>query len=556
MQTKENTCARKACASCLRALKWLGAELLGAAAPLAAFEVLLTVAYVCAERSFDPLDDIAFGAARMFPAALLCAGAGRALGRAGRWVQLVAFVFVYVLVAVDSYAWFVFSICLGGELLSFLYSVSWAEIREFFGTQLGLSTWRGVFRTLPCVVPLVSGVWLILRRRGRRSADVRGFAFAALAALPFAAMTIAGEDTLGGLAFMRIPASCFNEYNLYSAVGEASARPKLPERIVPELGTNGPPIVVFAIGESATRNRMSLYGYGKPTTPAMDARRAELVVFSGIRAPTAYTATAMLYLCTCATLEAPCDMRWTLAAAARRAGYRTCLFSMHQPLGLTNSPELALFAECDDRRWPRIGVMKEGFGQGDFEFGRANVYDCEVVDDCLAELKAHPEGAECVFVHFYGSHFDATWRTPAGEKVFGADTRGMSGVDAAIAVYSAEYDNSIRYTDKQLERIVSYLESTGRPAALFYISDHGESPDSKTWRDVSDKSVWEIPAFAWFSNEYAAAFPDTIEAFRAAADAKMGADRLMPWFCEILRVRGLDGAGPAVPPNGQSLLMQ
>ena len=539
MQTKEDTCARKARAFCLRVLKWLGGELRGVAAPLAAFEVLLTVAYACAERSFAPLDDIAFGAARMFPAALLCAGVGRALGRAGRWVQLAAFIFVYVLVVVDSYAWFVFSIALGGELLSFLYSVSWAEIGMFFGTQLGLSTWRGVFRTLLCVVPLVPGVWLILRRRGRKRADARGLAFAALAAVPFAAMTVAGEDTLGGLAFMRIPSSCWNEHALYSAVGEASARPKLPERIVPELGTNGPPIVVFAIGESATRNRMSLYGYGKPTTPAMDARRAELVVFSGIRAPTHLTGTAMLYLCTCATLEAPRDMRWTIAAAAKRAGYRTSLFSMHQPLGLTNSPELALFAECDDRRWARMGVMKEGFGQGDFEFGEANVYDCEVVDDCLAELKAHPEDAECVFVHFYGSHFDATYRTPAEEKVFSADTGGMSEDDAAFAIYSAEYDNSIRYTDKQLERIVSYLESTGRPAALFYVSDHGESPDSGTWRDVSDKSVWEIPAFAWFSKEYAAAFPDTLEVFRAAADAEMCSDRLMPWFCEILRVRGL-----------------
>lgn len=545
METKENTCARKTCAFCLRALKWLGAELRGAAAPLAVFEVLLTVAYACAKRSFDPLDDIAFGAARMFPAALLCVGVGRALGRAGRWVQLVAFVFAYVLVVVDSYAWFVFSIGLGGELLSFLYSVSWAEIREFFDTQLGLSTWRGVFRALLCVVPLAPGVWLILRRRGRKRANLRGLAFAALAALPFAAMTIAGEDTLSGLAFMRIPTSCCDEYYLYSAVGEASAHPKLPERIAPELGTNGPPIVVFAIGESATRNRMSLYGYGKPTTPAMDARRAELVVFSGIRAPTSYTATAMLFLCTCATLEAPRDMRWTIAAAAKRAGYRTCLFSMHQPLGLTNSPELALFAECDDRRWPRMGVMKEGFSQGDFEFGKANVYDCEVVDDCLAELKAHPEGAECVFVHFYGSHFDVTWRTPAEEKVFRADTDGMSDDDAATAVYSAEYDNSILYTDKQLERIVSYLELTGRPAALFYISDHGESPDSKSWRDVSDESVWEIPAFAWFSREYSAAFPDTVEAFRAAADAEMHSDRLMPWFCEMLRVRGLDGAGLA-----------
>ena len=66
------------------------------------------------------------------------------------------------------------------------------------------------------------------------------------------------------------------------------------------------------------------------------------------------------------------------------------------------------------------------------------------------------EGAECVFVHFYGSHFDATWRTPAEEKVFRADTDGMSDDDAAIAIYSAA-----KHRDSFEDAIVSCVNHSG-----------------------------------------------------------------------------------------------
>ena len=36
------------------------------------------------------------------------------------------------------------------------------------------------------------------------------------------------------------------------------------------------------------------------------------------------------------------------------------------------------------------------------------------------------------------------------------------------------YDNSIRYVDAVLDSVASVLESTGRPAAMLYLSDHGE----------------------------------------------------------------------------------
>ncbi len=40
--------------------------------------------------------------------------------------------------------------------------------------------------------------------------------------------------------------------------------------------------VVWIIGESTNRSNMSLYGYGRRTTPMLDALRNQLVVFQDV----------------------------------------------------------------------------------------------------------------------------------------------------------------------------------------------------------------------------------------------------------------------------------
>ena len=39
---------------------------------------------------------------------------------------------------------------------------------------------------------------------------------------------------------------------------------------------------IFIIGESATRNHMSIYGYPRNTTPVLDSLRDELAVFTNV----------------------------------------------------------------------------------------------------------------------------------------------------------------------------------------------------------------------------------------------------------------------------------
>ena len=54
-------------------------------------------------------------------------------------------------------------------------------------------------------------------------------------------------------------------------------------QIPADLKLEGPAdTAVIVIGESAARAHLSLYGYGRETTPALDAKKDELVVFRNV----------------------------------------------------------------------------------------------------------------------------------------------------------------------------------------------------------------------------------------------------------------------------------
>ena len=125
--------------------------------------------------------------------------------------------------------------------------------------------------------------------------------------------------------------------------------------------------------------------------------------------------------------------------------------------------------------------------------------------------------------------------------------RGRSGgaddVDSCVAGYSPDrramcnrYDNSIRYSDYVLNSIVDIVKDSGECACLFYISDHGESPHTGRWRDVTAKAFYELPMFVWFSADYRKKFPETEKRYRAASMKSFQADELFYGLLELAQV--------------------
>lgn len=95
--------------------------------------------------------------------------------------------------------------------------------------------------------------------------------------------------------------------------------------------------VVWLIGESTNRSNMSLYGYGRRTTPMLDAMRNQLIVFQDVISSEPATMSSLMKMFTPADLVSP-DAWYSkpdVLMLAEEAGYKTfwisCVFSSNAP---------------------------------------------------------------------------------------------------------------------------------------------------------------------------------------------------------------------------------
>ena len=117
---------------------------------------------------------------------------------------------------------------------------------------------------------------------------------------------------------------------------------------------------------------------------------------------------------------------------------------------------------------------------------------------------------------------------------------------------TAEYDNSIRFTDRQVARLLEQLKGLGRPSFLIYFSDHGEAfyPEALEWvaRDPNANESYEIPLFLWLSPEYRRERPELFATARANQQQPHQTDRLI---YTLLDLAGISWNGF---PESESLL--
>ena len=98
-----------------------------------------------------------------------------------------------------------------------------------------------------------------------------------------------------------------------------------PLKNLKDAQANQPATLVLVIGESTNRQRMSLYGYPRQTTPELDKLRDELAVFDNVITPRPYTIEALQQVLTFADEDHPDDYLKTpsLVSVMKQAGYKT-----------------------------------------------------------------------------------------------------------------------------------------------------------------------------------------------------------------------------------------
>jgi len=446
------------------------------------------------------------------------------LGKVSRFLYYPA---VLVLVFVETVTMFIrwqFKVQMDGSWVAIVAGSSLREMGEFVGRYFGatfvlLSVFVVAFAVFAC-------------RTVSHLRDLRHswrHVLAGLACLGlFFLMTPFPEapmETLESRSSVFFLTDAVNKWESYRLLFRMNGAPQLPANLRRGRGVDASVTGVFVIGESASRSRWHLYGYGRPTTPCVEALGSSVVVFSNVTAATAYTGQAIPLMMTSATLEAPNDFRYSFSQALSALGYRTVLFANQERMGKFGAPETYVFDGCED-----VVFLAET--------GKSGVwYDDALLPYLRGELdNGDPGRPKVSFLHLMGSHINVSERYPPSFAPFAARPMRHSCEGEDTKMMSDHYDNSIAFTDKLLGEVVAMLQKKGGPSWMIYLSDHGETPDEKGWRTATSRQLWEVPMVVWLSPEYRSRFPEIVTMLKMRAAEPQRSDRLLDLFLAVAGV--------------------
>ncbi|OAM51423.1 hypothetical protein A7981_07935 [Methylovorus sp. MM2] len=226
-----------------------------------------------------------------------------------------------------------------------------------------------------------------------------------------------------------------------------------------------PATLILVIGESTNRQRMSLYGYGRKTTPHLDSMRDDLAVFTDVVSPRPYTIEVLQQVLTFGDQEHP-DLYLTqpsLLNMMKQAGYKTYWITNQQTMTKRNTM-LTTFSQQTDEQY----YLNNNRNQD------AKQYDESVLAP-LEKVLQQPAPHKFIVVHLLGTHMNYKYRYPDTYKKF-EDRNGVPEwvKDGDQLAFYNSYDNAVLYNDFVISSIIKQLAADAPNSLLLYLSDHGE----------------------------------------------------------------------------------
>ncbi|WP_339080978.1 phosphoethanolamine transferase CptA [Pseudomonas sp. TMP9] len=262
-----------------------------------------------------------------------------------------------------------------------------------------------------------------------------------------------------------------------------------------------PATLVLVIGESTNRQRMSLYGYPRETTPELDALRDQLQVFDNVVTPRPYTIEALQQVLTFADQEHPERYLTTPSVInlMKQAGYKTYWITNQQTMTKRNTM-LTTFSEQAD----------EQFYLNNNRAQNARQYDGDVLAP-FAKVLADAAPRKFIVVHLLGTHMSYQYRYPAEFERF-TDHAGVPAnvTSDQLPTYNS-YDNAVLYNDHVVASLIKDLAGQQPNSMLLYLADHGEAvfdapkPDVLGRNEAAPTSpMYTVPFILWNSPQWQA----------------------------------------------------
>lgn len=260
-----------------------------------------------------------------------------------------------------------------------------------------------------------------------------------------------------------------------------------------------PATLVLVIGESTNRQRMSLYGYGRETTPELDKLRDQLQVFTGAVTPRPYTIEALQQVLTFADQHNPDAYLNTpsLVSVMKQAGYKTYWITNQQTITKRNTM-LTTFSKQADEQFYLNNNREQN----------ARQYDGDVLAP-FAKVLADGAPRKFIVVHLLGTHMSYQYRYPPEYERF-TDHKGAPAHvrEAQLPTYNA-YDNAVLYNDFVVSSLIKRFAASDPNGFLLYLSDHGEAVFDAPKDEVLGRNeaaptdpMYTIPFILWNSPKW------------------------------------------------------
>lgn len=265
------------------------------------------------------------------------------------------------------------------------------------------------------------------------------------------------------------------------------------------VGTHAdkPNLLIVVLGETARSQNFSLNGYPRDTNPELAGH--PVVSFRNVEACGTSTAVSV-----------PC-----MFSLLTRDNYDETSAS-HQSNVLDVLAQAGINVLWRDNNSGCKGVCNRVASETAKQFNNAR--DCgseECFDEQmltgLDDWLSHQAGSSVIVLHQKGSHGPAYYkRVPDSQAAFAPVCASNQLQNCSRDSIVNAYDNTIRYTDHFLSRVIGLLQQQGDRynTAMLYISDHGESLGENNiylhgmpWL-VAPEEQKKVPLITWLSEGF------------------------------------------------------
>ncbi len=286
---------------------------------------------------------------------------------------------------------------------------------------------------------------------------------------------------------------------------------------------------VLIIGESCSRNHMSLYEGSSLTNPKLGQRK-DIYAFSNVVSPYSYTTLSVPSILSESNLE-----NWMGFAKSvdlldifHSAGFKTYWISNQTPIGLWDNIISSIARKADYSNFVNISSNSSQ------EAILNRSHDSRLFEP-FKQVLNEKVNKKFIVLHLMGNHNTYSKRYPKSFDHF----KGKGSREKLIA----EYHNSVLYNDYIVDSLLNAIQ---RDAAMknslttaIYTSDHGENLYDEQERvghdysNVMPKANVEIPFVVWLSDEFIDLQPDKAATIASNLELPFVSDDLFHCIMDI-----------------------